>query len=137
MTEEEFKFLKVLYNRGSIPEQSYINYVHGMLRGNTLTEDEAPENIFSRFQNFGFIDSNHRGIFQITPLGKEKFEELSERKEINRSLASLSTKKTKKLHLSRRVWLAIIILIVVMSVLASTIINRWDAMMDLLHRLWH
>lgn len=137
MTEEEFKFLEVLYNRGSIPEQSYINYVHGMLRGNTLTEDEAPESIFSRFQNFGFIDSNHRGIFQITPLGKEKFEELAERKEINRSLANLSTKKTKRLHLSRRVWLAMIILLVVMSVLASTIINRWDAMMDLLHHLWH
>ncbi len=137
MTDEEFKFLEVLYNRGSIPEQSYINYVHGSLHGNALAENETIENIFSRFQNSGFIDSNHRGILEITPLGKEKFEELAERKEINRSLANLSTKKTRSIHLGRRIWLAIIILLIVMCVLASTIINRWESMMDLLRHLWH
>jgi hypothetical protein len=136
MTEEEYKFLEVIYNRGSIPEQSYINYINGSQHGNMVREEESIEKIFSRFQNSGLIDTNHGGIYRITPLGKEKFEELlSEGKEISRNLENLTLKKTKPFHLSRRVWLALIILVIIVSILTSTIINRWEYLTELFHHL--
>ena len=138
MTEEEYKFLEVIYNRGSIPEQSYINYINGSQRGGEmLTEEASIEEIFSRFQNSGFIDTGHSGIYRITPLGKEKFEELSEGKEIIRSLENLSLKKTKSFHLGRRIWLALVILVIIVSIIASSIINRWEYLTELLRSFWH
>ncbi len=136
MTEEEYKFLEVIYNRGSIPEQSYINYVSGSQHGDTaVSEDDSVGDIFSRFKDSGLIDTNHRGIYRITPLGKEKFEQICERKEINRNLVNLTDKKSKPFHLGRRVWLALIILVIIVSVLISTIIERWDYLMELFRKI--
>jgi hypothetical protein len=133
MTEEEYKFLEVIYNRGSIPVQSYINFVSKSRSGDAaVAEDESIGNIFSRFRDSGLINTNNRGIYQITPLGKEKFEELCERK-TSRELVNPG-KKSKPFHFGRRVWLAIVILTIIVSVVTSTVIERWDFLMELLRR---
>jgi hypothetical protein len=136
MTEEELKFLEVIYNRGSIPERSCIHFMNKSRQENPEKEDRTIEEIFSRFQDSGLIDNQNEGTYRITPLGKEKFEELSEKKKSDRIPMPTPPKKVKSFHLGGRVWLALLILVIIVSIITSTIINRWDHIMNLFRGIW-
>src|ERR1700748_1227520 len=113
MTEAEYQFLEVFYKRGKIYQQSFINYLNGSLPETIDNKKEYIDNLFSKFKEFGFINDFEAGQFEITPLGKEKYEELSERKEIHRKLEHLSSKRNRFFHFNAKFWLALIIVTVI------------------------
>jgi|SRR5260221_12015102 len=127
MTEDEYKFLEVFYNRGTIQEQSYINYLNSSLPESIENKKEYIDGLFGKFKEFGFIDltANSNGVYQITPAGKEKYEELSERKEINRKLEHLSSSRSRIFHFDSRFWITLVIVIIVITVVTSIVLNHW------------
>lgn len=136
MTEAEYKFLEVLYNRGRVHEQSFINYLNGSLPESIENKKEFIDNLFIKFREFGFIDEkDSSGQYEITGLGKEKYEELSERKELHRKLETLSSRRMKVLHFNPKFWLALIIVTVIVSVVTSMILNKWQHISELIHKL--
>src|SRR5882724_2117396 len=132
MTDDEYKFFEVFYSRGAIQEQSLKNYFNGSLPESMENKKEYIDGLFAKFKEMGFIDLTPKsnGIYQITAIGKEKFEELSERKEINRRLEHLSSGRSR-FHFNSKVWVTLIILIVIVSVLTSVALNHWRNVSDL------
>lgn len=134
MTEDEIKFLEVIYNRGSLAEQAYLNYVHAKLGAQSsdmqLTRDV--ETIFSRLEHFGLIEGTRKaGLYNITELGKEKFESLNEQ----HGAPALHnqfffTSRRPRFHLSRRVWIALAVMLTVFSIFLSSIIAHWDRLIE-------
>ncbi len=130
MTEDEIRFLEVIYNRGSLAEKSYLNYMHASLGSGSTSENvtHEVETIFSRFSDSGLITGlNSPGLYSITPLGKEKFESLSTRA-INPLHAQLNyyTVRRNRFHLSRRVWIALAIILTISSIALSSILAHWE-----------
>ena len=127
MTDVEYKFLEVFYNRGVIPEQSFVNFLNGSLPESVENKKEFIDSLFSKFKDFGFIDSHEPGTYQITALGKDKFEELSERKEIHKKLENLSSRRGSPKYIKTRFVVALIIVTIAVSIITSIIINHWSA----------
>jgi len=134
MTDDEYKFLEVFYKRLTIPEQSLINYLNGSLPESIENKKEYIDNLFLKFKEFGFIDSSDTGVFKITDLGKEKYEEINERKEINKQLENLHSRRFR-LRLSGKVWIAIVILVILISFLTNMVLNHWDKIKDIVENL--
>jgi hypothetical protein len=135
MTEVEFKFLEVFYNRGIVPEQSFINFLNGSLPESVENKKEFIDDLFIKFKDFGFIDSHEPGTYQITALGKDKYEELSERKEIHKKLETLTSRKSGHSYSKTRFTVALIIVCIVISIFTSIIINRWPGISKALQQL--
>ena len=137
MTDDEYKFLEVFYNRGTIQEQSLINYLNGSLPESMENKRAYIDELFDKFKEMKFIDlvPNSNAIYQITAIGKEKFEELNERKEINRRLEHLSSHRSR-FRFNSKVWVTLIILIVVVSVLTSVALNHWRNIQDLFEKIF-
>ena len=139
MTQEELKFLEIIYNRGSIQEQPYINYLSGTLPREVNNKDQYVKELVSKFRDHGFIDHSSSGTYRITDLGKEKFEQVNERREPvtakrESRLERIEIPKIKKVKLDRRFWLALVILVVIVSVIASMILNRITYLSDFLRK---
>jgi len=135
MTEVEYKFLEVFYNRGVIPEQSFINFLNGSLPESVENKKEFIDSLFYKFKSFGFIDSREPGTYQITALGKDKYEELSERKEIHKKLDTLASRKTSQKYSKTRFTLALIMVTIIVSIITSIIINRWPSISKALQHM--
>jgi hypothetical protein len=134
MTEEEYKCLEVIYNRGSILEQPYINYLNGFLAHTVDDKDQYIQGLFSKFRDNGFIDGSGKGIYRITALGREKFEAAADRKEFAHKMERLSGPK-RRVHLGGRFWLALIILVVIVSILTSMILNKWEYLSEVVRKI--
>jgi hypothetical protein len=134
MTDDEYKFLEVFYKRLTIPEQSLVNYLNGSLPESIENKKEYIDNLFLKFKEFGFIDGSDSGVFKITDLGKEKYEEMNERKEINKQLENLHARRFR-LRLSGKVWIALVILVVLISFLTNMVANHWDKIKDIIQKL--
>jgi|SRR6516165_4110065 hypothetical protein len=126
MTDVEFKFLEVFYNRGIIPEQSFVNFLNGSLPESVENKKEFIDELFTRFRSYGFIDSSEPGTYQITALGRDKFEELNERKEIKRKLDRLSSRKSTGTYSKTKFGVALILVTIVVSIITSIVINHWQ-----------
>ncbi|MBS1598146.1 MAG: hypothetical protein JST75_07960 [Bacteroidetes bacterium] len=137
MTDDEYKFLEAFYNRGSIQEQSLVNYLNGYLPESLENKKEYIDGLFAKFKEMKYIDLEPKSnaIYQITALGKEKFEELNERKEINRRLEHLSSGRSR-FHFNSRVWVTLIIVIVIVSVITSVALNHWHNVEDLFEKIF-
>jgi len=137
MTEEEYKFLEVISQRGTIPEPSMINYLQGNSEQPTDNQREKITRIFTSFQKSGFIDNSHQGVFNITELGKEKYRELSEtRKKESKRSGFIPFKKIRSFRPDSRFWLASIIIAVVLSIIISFVIGKWDRLIQFFHETW-
>ncbi len=133
MTEDEIKFLEVIYNRGSLAEQSYLNYVHAKLGSESSDRQvtQEVETIFSRLEDSGLIQgAPQAGLYSITPLGKEKFESLNERTGPALHNQFFFTSRRRRFHLSRRVWIALAVMLVIFSIFLSSIIAHWDRLIE-------
>jgi len=137
MTDDEYNFLEVFYNRGTIQEQSLINYLNGSLPESLENKKEYIDSLFSKFKEMKFIDlvPDSNAIYQITSTGKEKYEELVERKEMNRRLEHL-TQHRARFQFNSKVWVTLIIVIVVVSVLTSVALNHWQHVSNLFERIF-
>jgi len=137
MTEDEYKFLEVFYNRGTIQEQSLINYLNGSLPETIENKKEYIDDLFSKFKQLGFIDmkAGSGGIYQVTATGREKFEEINERKEITRKLEHLSSRRIR-FNFNSKFWVTLIIVMVAVSVLTSVLLNHWHNISDLVQKLF-
>jgi hypothetical protein len=133
MTDDEYKFLEVFYNRGTIQEQALVNYLNGSLPESIENKKEYIVELFAKFKEFGFIDltTPGSGVYQITATGREKYEELSERKEINRKLEHLSG-RSGRIRFDARFWVTLVIVIVVITVLTSIVLNHKGNLTELL-----
>lgn len=138
MTEEEYKFLEVIYQQGAIHEPSLVNYLEGKIEDTQPDKSQAITKIFKRFQQSGLIDNQHEDVFQITELGKEKFRELNrDRKHrLNKPANTNPFKKIKSFRPDSRFWRATLILTIIISILISMIINRWDQLSNLFREIW-
>jgi len=134
MTEAEYKFLEVIYNRGTVQEQSFINFLNGSLPESIENKKEYIDSLISKFRDYGFINNSSAGVFEITDLGREKFEELTERKEINRKLEHLSSRKSRVILFSGKFWLALIIVSIIVSIVTSIVLNHWHNISDMFHK---
>jgi hypothetical protein len=138
MTDIEFEFLEVFYNRGVVPEQSFVNYLNGSLPESLENKKEIIHALFTKFNQFGFIHSIEPGAYQITDLGKEKFEDLNERKEIQRKLEDLKIKQFKMSSSNPKFWILLILVIVVISLITSVAINKWPGIISrIMHLAGH
>jgi uncharacterized membrane protein YukC len=133
MTDIEFKFLEVFYNRGIVPEQSFVNYLNGSLPESLENKKEYINTLFSKFNDFGFIHTIEPGAYQITDLGKEKYEELTERKDIHRKLEDLKKKQYRFGKSAARFWVVLIIVIIIVTIMTSAVLQKWQAISRLLH----
>jgi len=128
MTDDEYKFLEFFYTRNSIQEQSLKNYLNGALPDDMENKQQYIASLFSKFKEMNFIDlaPDTSTVYQITAVGKEKYEELSERKEINRRLEHLSAGRSGIFRFDTRFWITLVIVVVVISVLTSILLNHWS-----------
>jgi hypothetical protein len=133
MNDIEFKFLEVFYNRGIVPEQSFVNYLNGSLPESLENKKEFIDTLFTKFNNYGFIHTIEPGAYQITDLGKEKYEELTERKDMNRKLDDLKSRQSRYRKSTAKFWAVLIIVIIIVSMLTSALINRWPQISRILH----
>lgn len=138
MTEEEYKFLEVIYQRGAIHEPSLVNYLEGKIEEPQTDKSQAITKIFKRFQQSGLIDNQHEDVYEITELGKEKFRELNrDRKHMYRKPSHTNPfKKIKSFRPDSRFWRATLILAIIASILISMIISRWDQLSNLFREVW-
>ncbi|MFI5152014.1 MAG: hypothetical protein ACHQET_01690 [Chitinophagales bacterium] len=134
MTDDEYKFLEVFYKRLAVPEQSLVNYLNGSLPESIENKKEYIDNLFVKFKEFGFIDASDSGVFKITDLGKEKYEEINERKEINKQLENLHSRRFR-FNLGGKFWVAIIILVVLISIMTNLVIVHWEKIRQLVEKL--
>jgi hypothetical protein len=135
MTDVEYKFLEVFYNRGVIPEQSFVNFLNGSLPESVENKKEFIDGLFYKFKAFGFIDSREPGTYQITALGKDKYEELNERKEIHKKLDTLTSRRTGQKYSKTRFTVALIMVTIIVSILTSIVINRWPSISKALQHM--
>ena len=138
MTEDEIKFLEVIYNRGSLAEKSYLNYMHASL-GSGATDEAVThevENIFSRLSDSGFITGLPQpGLYGITPLGKEKFESLTEKTVTTFQTHFYYSAPRRRFHLGRRIWIALAVMATIFSIALSSIIGHWDELVETVRHL--
>lgn len=137
MTDAEYKFLEVIYQRGTIPETSLVNYLEGKIEASNPNQGQAITKLFSNFTQSGFISGSQEGFYRITELGIEKYKEVSRTRSVQaKPTDHVSLKKTKSFRPDSRFWLATIILALFASFVISMIINRWDRLMNIFHEMW-